>query len=607
MLENRIVPAWSFVAPMPTPRSGLAAVLGADGRIYAIGGQNASGTPLATVEAYTPASNSWATVTSLTVARSGLAAAEGSDGRIYAIGGMSAAGLTNVVEAYNPKTNSWITVASLPTPRSGLAAAAGGGSIYAIGGSNATGTPLATVEAYNPRTNSWSTVTSLFQTLTGLAAATGSDGRIYAFGGMTSTGLSSLVEAYTPGKSWNQAALLPTPRSGLAAIATSDGGSMIYAVGGAGANGTALNTVEAYTVKSNSWATITGLITPTSELAGASAGSNLYAFGGTSGTTPLSQVEALAVSSPAPGKTTTTTTVTSSANPSAPGQSVTFTAMVNVPPPGNGTPTGTVNFLDGSTSIGSGSLNGSGVAASPADMLAAGTHTITASYSGDSTFAASSGTLSQTVGMGNTAFVMQIYLDLLGRAVDPSGLSTFTTALNQGATPLQVVQAIVSSQEYRIDVVESLYMQYLGRPADPFGLVPAVQFLESGGTNEAMAATIIGSAEFYNKAGGTDQGFLTALYQDALHRPIDPSGQAAFSQALASGTSRTQVAAAVLSSTEYRQNLVEGYYVSYLRRPADPGGLNTFVNALQSGATDQDVIAAIVSSPEYIQRLTPAS
>src|SRR5262249_55258931 len=53
VLESRVVPAgsWTAVAGMPTARSGLAAALGADGRIYAIGGTNAGNT-LATVEAY---------------------------------------------------------------------------------------------------------------------------------------------------------------------------------------------------------------------------------------------------------------------------------------------------------------------------------------------------------------------------------------------------------------------------------------------------------------------------------------------------------------------------------------------------------------------------
>src|SRR5262249_44379944 len=47
----------------------------------------------------------------------------------------------------------------------------------------------------------------------------------------------------------------------------------------------------------------------------------------------------------------TTTTVTSSPNPSVFGQSVTFTATVSAASPGSGTPTGTVTFEDGGTTL----------------------------------------------------------------------------------------------------------------------------------------------------------------------------------------------------------------------------------------------------------------
>src|SRR5438132_583553 len=146
-LEGRIVPAWVTLAAMPTPRSGLAAATGADGRIYAIGGANASGTALATVEAYNPATNTWATIASLNTARSGLAAAEGSDGRILAFGGKSTSALTNVVEAFTPGSRRWTAAATLPTPRSMLAGAPGGdGRVYAIGGADANSNALPVVE-----------------------------------------------------------------------------------------------------------------------------------------------------------------------------------------------------------------------------------------------------------------------------------------------------------------------------------------------------------------------------------------------------------------------------------------------------------------------------
>src|SRR6185503_16301313 len=79
-------------------------------------------------------------------------------------------------------------------------------------------------------------------------------------------------------------------------------------------------------------------------------------------------------------KAATSTTLGSSLNPSIFGQAVTYTATVATTAPGSGIPTGTVSFLDGTTVIGSGTLNASGVATFTTSTLTVGTHPITASY-----------------------------------------------------------------------------------------------------------------------------------------------------------------------------------------------------------------------------------
>jgi hypothetical protein len=83
--------------------------------------------------------------------------------------------------------------------------------------------------------------------------------------------------------------------------------------------------------------------------------------------------------------TPTSTALTASATSIATGQSVTFTATVSA----SSTPSGTVTFYDGTTSLGEGTLNGSGVATYATTALSAGSHSITAAYGGNSTFAPS--------------------------------------------------------------------------------------------------------------------------------------------------------------------------------------------------------------------------
>jgi hypothetical protein len=160
------------------------------------------------------------------------------------------------------------------------------------------------------------------------------------------------------------------------------------------------------------------------------------------------------------GKANTSPAVISSLNMSVSGQTVTFTATITVSSPGStaaANPSGTLTFADGSTSIGQGTLNTTGAtttASFSTSTMAVGTHTITASYSGDSNFLASSGTLTETVAKASTSMLLvtSVSSALSGQtvtftttvtvsdpgsaaAVAPSGIVIFsegTTSLGQG-------------------------------------------------------------------------------------------------------------------------------------------------------------------------------
>jgi N-acetylneuraminic acid mutarotase len=83
--------AWSDRAPMPEGRHAMGAALGADGRIYVVGGavSYSRPTPTDTVFIYDAQSDSWERGPSLNQARYHHAVAAAPDGKIYAIGGTS--------------------------------------------------------------------------------------------------------------------------------------------------------------------------------------------------------------------------------------------------------------------------------------------------------------------------------------------------------------------------------------------------------------------------------------------------------------------------------------------------------------------------------------
>jgi len=136
----------------------------------------------------------------------------------------------------------------------------------------------------------------------------------------------------------------------------------------------------------------------------------------------------------------TKTTTSLSFSPSSPtsGQSITLTATV-APASGTGTPTGTVTFYDGTASLGTGTVN-SGVATYTTSSVAAGVHSITAAYSGDSSFATStSSAVNLTVSA--LAATMTALTSSAATAASETGV-TFTAAVKEisgSATPTGTV------------------------------------------------------------------------------------------------------------------------------------------------------------------------
>jgi hypothetical protein len=198
-------------------------------------------------------------------------------------------------------------------------------------------------------------------------------------------------------------------------------------------------------------------------------------------------------------------------------------------------------------------------------------------------------------------FVTQVYTDLLHRAVDSGGLSFWSGAITNGETFGQVVLDIESSPEFRYDQVVNWYQSYLDRRPETSGLVYWGSQLKND-SFEIVQAGILGSNEFYKDAGGTTDGFLSRVYEDVFDRAVDATGESTYGAELNAGMSRTAVAYQILTSPEYREDLVNGFFQEFLHRPADPTGMTFWTNQLSQGTTDQEVIAGIMSSTEYTSR-----
>ena len=160
-----------------------------------------------------------------------------------------------------------------------------------------------------------------------------------------------------------------------------------------------------------------------------------------------------------------------------------------------------------------------------------------------------------------------------------------------------------SGDEFQHDTVAAIYQQYLGRAPDAGGLAYWSAYLYGGGTIEGMSQALVSSPEYWQtRAVGTADGFVSALFNDALGRAIDPAALTYFEGLMAQGATAADIAASVFNSDEYHRIRVDALFEQFMDRTADAGAVAYFASELDNGGTDELVIAQLLASDEYFAK-----
>ncbi len=257
------------------------------------------------------------------------------------------------------------TATVTPAPDGGTVAFTGGGITTCAAQALTSGVATCTTSALSAGANQ--TITAVYSGNGTYATSTGTTSQTVNSLTTTSTGIVSSGSPSTVGQSVTfTATVTPAPDGGTVAFT---GGGITTCAAQALTSGVATCTTSALSAGANQ--TITAVYS----------GNGTYA---TSTGTTSQTVNSL---------TTTSTGIGSSGSPSTVGQSVTFTATVTPAPNG-----GTVAFTGGGITTCAAQALTSGVATCTTSALSAGANqTITAVYSGNGTYATSTGTTSQTV------------------------------------------------------------------------------------------------------------------------------------------------------------------------------------------------------------------
>jgi len=206
------------------------------------------------------------------------------------------------------------------------------------------------------------------------------------------------------------------------------------------------------------------------------------------------QVVASVPSSPDP----TQSLLTSNVNPSYFGQAVTFTSNISTTGAFVAIPTGTVTFYDSATAIGTGTLDGNGIASFTTSSLAIGSHSMTASYGGQGAFSSS---------------VSTVYTQVVNSPLTSAGNGFILQVV-----PTNITMGVGASVSVAVTIVElnnfqqPVQLSCAGLPSEATCTFAQSLIPESGGATQlAIGATAphnCGSSAPYFAAGGKGMGMV---------------------------------------------------------------------------------------------------
>ncbi len=196
------------------------------------------------------------------------------------------------------------------------------------------------------------------------------------------------------------------------------------------------------------------------------------------------------------------------------------------------------------------------------------------------------------------AVVKAMYQDLLGRGVDPSGLESWSAMLVGGSGLPALVDSLTSSEEYIKLRIRQAYLDVLGRGPEAAGMDFWYKQIRAGdATVDDVARRFYDSDEYFERSGGTAEGYVALLYATVLGRPASDA-EAAYWADLISTWGRGVVVDAIWFSHEAAMRRAGAYYQTFVQRAPDAGGQEFWAGVLLDKG-EGAVRIGIAGSAEY--------
>lgn len=253
------------------------------------------------------------------------------------------------------------------------------------------------------------------------------------------------------------------------------------------------------------------------------------------------------------------------------GQPVTIS--VTAATSGSVVPTGTVSFMNGITSIGSGTLNSSGTASLTLPSLAVGNYTLTAFYSGDTTYSA------------GTSNVITVTVDPATITPPPGtgSSSSGSGGSSSSGSPADAVSVAISQPDYGFNVI-------------PDSTRRVFATVTNGTSNQVRWSVKSGSAQISSTTGpwvdvtAPATGSSCSFTGTRAQYGVSSATQFTIEATSVDDSSKVATATFNVCNPTVEVSVVPFYRTLYANQPAD-------VQSLVLGAVNQNVRWTITSQP----------
>ena len=201
-------------------------------------------------------------------------------------------------------------------------------------------------------------------------------------------------------------------------------------------------------------------------------------------------------------------------------------------------------------------------------------------------------------------YVADIYNAEFGRNGSDSEIAFGAGQLLPGFTSTDVAKLILSTPGFQAVEVRQLYLRFAGINPGSDAISFWLDFLtQPGNTMDTVRADFFSSDIYYNRVGGTNTAYVSALFGDVWSQPANPTVLNQFVTALNNGASRLTIATDFITDPRDYQAQIVADYDKVLEHDPDAASLSFFTGFRQGGGTNEQILAQLHGSSELMKHL----